>query len=94
MTPSRLSTVDYLAELERTRQEEIALANRQLDKLAQDIEEREAERKRLWGDRYPFCYTSQIQPPESEQVPEAPVPGPVTVSKKKPKAKTRKKKSK
>lgn len=58
-----ISPEEYLSDLERARLESVAVANRQFEALRVKLLAREAERKKLWGNRYPFVYTTKLQPP-------------------------------
>lgn len=48
-----LNSYMTLEQMQVERQKEVDEANRQFDLLAEELAEQEAERKRLWGNRYP-----------------------------------------
>lgn len=70
-----------LNEYESIQEEANLIAQRQFEGLRKELLDREAKRKKLWGNQYPFVYTRYIQPPPVEKKPK----------RKKAKAKTRKK---
>lgn len=64
-TPLVVEKTDY----EIAKELDSVIANKQFEELRKELFAREAERKRLWGNRYPFVYTRNIQPPPHEEKP-------------------------
>jgi hypothetical protein len=63
--PLVVEKTDY----ELARELDSVIANQQFEELRVELLAREAERKRLWGNTYPFVYTRKIQPPPVEEKP-------------------------